>query len=87
MDARKTVSVQEGFEKIAAMGLHASEIFYAELFPIEPSLRAMFNGEMRDRLSALAFIVRALHRPEKMPARVMKEAAYGRAPALSEAAA
>jgi hemoglobin-like flavoprotein len=70
MDAHKTALVQESFEKVAAMGVKVSETFYAELFAIDPSLQSMFNGNMQDQhkklLSALAMVVRSLHRPEKI---------------------
>ena len=32
MDARKITVVQQSFEKVAAIGLKAAEIFYSELF-------------------------------------------------------
>jgi len=70
MDARKVALVQQSFEKVAAIGLPAAEIFYAELFAIDPSLRSMFSGDMKEQqkklLSALALVVRSLHTPEKI---------------------
>jgi nitric oxide dioxygenase len=70
MDARKITLVQQSFEKVAAMGLKAAEIFYSELFTIDPSLRAMFKGNIQEQhkklLSALALVVRSLHTPEKI---------------------
>lgn len=69
MDARTVGLVQESFEKVAAMGLKASEIFYSELFAIDPSLRSMFGGDSGDQhkklLAALAYVVRSLDAPEK----------------------
>jgi len=68
MDARKIALVQGSFEKVAAMGVHAAEIFYEELFALDPSLRSMFNGNMRDQhrklLAVLSIIARSLHAPE-----------------------
>ena len=76
MDARKTALVQQSFEKVAALGLKAAELFYAELFAIDPSLRAMFTGNMQEQhkklLSALALVVRSLHTPEKIIGAVEK---------------
>lgn len=76
MDARKTALVQQSFEKVAALGLKAAELFYAELFAIDPSLRAMFKGNMQEQhkklLSALALVVRSLHTPEKIIGAVEK---------------
>lgn len=76
MDARKIALVQQSFEKVAAIGLKAAEIFYSELFAIDPSLRAMFKGDIREQhkklLSALALVVRSLHTPEKIVGAVEK---------------
>jgi nitric oxide dioxygenase len=70
MKAREIALVQQSFEQVAAMGEKAAELFYAELFAIDPSLRAMFKGNMREQhrklLAALAMVVRSLHTPEKI---------------------
>ncbi len=70
MELRKITLVQQSFEKIAPMGLKVTDIFYAELFAIDPSLRSMFKGDMQEQhkklLSALALVVRSLHTPEKI---------------------
>lgn len=70
MNARKVTLIQQSFEKITALGPQAAEIFYAELFAIDPSLRSMFSSEMRDQhrklLSALAYVVRSLPAPERI---------------------
>jgi hemoglobin-like flavoprotein len=76
VDVHKVALVQQSFEKVAALGLKAAEIFYSELFAIDPSLRAMFKGDMREQhkklLSALALVVRSLHTPEKIVSAVEK---------------
>lgn len=76
MDERKVALVQQSFEKVAKLGVKAAELFYAELFAIEPSLRGMFKGNMQEQhtklLSALALVVRSLHTPEKILAAVQK---------------
>lgn len=70
MDARQIALVQASFEKVATLGVKAAELFYAELFAIDPSLQSMFSGDMKEQhkklLSALALVVRALHTPEKI---------------------
>ena len=70
MDARKIQLVQQSFEKVAAMGVPAAEVFYAELFAIDPSLRSMFSEDMREQhkklLSALALVIRSLDNAEKI---------------------
>ena len=52
-----------------ALGEKVAEIFYGELFAIDPSLKAMFKGDIgrqrRKLLAALALVVRSLHAPEK----------------------
>ena len=69
MNARHVALIQQSFEQVAALGDRLSELFYAELFSIDPSLRAMFDGDMRRQhmkfMMMLALIVRSLHQPEK----------------------
>ena len=70
MDAHKIALVQDSFEKVSALGLQAAEIFYAELFAIDPSPKAMFPGDLKGQqkklLAALAMVVRSLHTPVKI---------------------
>ncbi|HTS39092.1 MAG TPA: globin family protein [Xanthobacteraceae bacterium] len=70
MDARQVTLVQESFEKVAALGEKVAELFYAELFAIEPSLRDMFKSNMQEQhrklLSTLAMVIRSLQAPEKI---------------------
>ena len=70
MDARKVALVQDSFEKVVPMGVQVAELFYAELFAIDPSLRSMFPANLMSQqkklLSALSMIVRALDTPEKI---------------------
>jgi hemoglobin-like flavoprotein len=70
MDAKQVALVQQSFEKAAALGQQVADIFYGELFAIDPSLRAMFKGTMTEQkkklLAALALVVRSLHTPEKI---------------------
>jgi nitric oxide dioxygenase len=76
MDAHKIKLVQESFEKVAGLGVKAAELFYAELFAIDPSLRSMFKSPMpvqhKKLLAALALVVRSLHTPEKILNAVQK---------------
>ena len=77
MDSRQVALVQQSFEKVVPLGVKVTEIFYDELFAIDPSLRKMFKRDMRDQhkklLSALAMVVRSLHAPENIltPARTL----------------
>lgn len=70
MDAHKTALVQDSFDKVSALGLQAAEIFYGELFAIDPSLREMFPDDLKSQqkklLAALAMVVRSLHTPIKI---------------------
>jgi hemoglobin-like flavoprotein len=70
MNARHIALIQANFEQLAALGERLPELFYAELFSIDPSLRAMFDGDMRRQhmkfMMALALIVRSLREPEKI---------------------
>jgi hemoglobin-like flavoprotein len=76
MDAQKITLVQDSFEKVAALGLQAAELFYAELFAIDPSLKSMFPSDLKDQqkklLAALALVVRSLHTPAKIIGSVEK---------------
>lgn len=88
MDTQQVKLVQQSFEKVATLGLPAIELFYNELFAIDPSLRAMFSGNMQEQqkklLAALSLVIRALHTPEKILEPVKKLAVkhvdYGVAP-------
>ena len=70
MDSRQVALVQQSFETAAGLREKVAELFYAELFAIDPSLRAMFKGNMREQhkklLATLALVVRSLHAPEKI---------------------
>ncbi len=85
MNAKDVALVQQSFEKVAAMGEPVAELFYSELFAIDPSLRRMFKGDMREQhkklLTALGMTIRSLHAPSKIvgPAQVLavKHVSYG----------
>jgi len=70
MNAQQVALVQESFEKAATLGEQVADIFYAELFAIDPGLRAMFKGDMKQQkkklLTTLALVVRSLHTPNKI---------------------
>lgn len=89
MDAQQIELVQQSFERATVLGEKVAEIFYAELFAIDPSLRKMFKGDMgaqrKKLLSALGLVVASLHSPEKIlnPIRrlAVKHLDYGVQPA------
>jgi hemoglobin-like flavoprotein len=70
MNAHEIALVQQSFEKVAPLGEKVAELFYEELFAIDPSLSHMFKGDMRDQhrklISVLAMVIRSLHTPEKI---------------------
>lgn len=64
MNSREINLVKQSFEKAVPLGDKVAEIFYQELFAIDPSLRSMFKGSMKDQgrklLAALTMVVRNL---------------------------
>lgn len=70
MNQHDIALVQQSFEKAAGLGEAVAEIFYAELFAIDPLLRTMFKGDMAEQgrklLTTLALVVRGLDQPEKI---------------------
>jgi hemoglobin-like flavoprotein len=68
MDAHSVALVQASFEKVAPLGDKVPQIFYDELFTLDPSLRPMFQSDMTEQrkmvLTALTMVVRSLHKPE-----------------------
>jgi nitric oxide dioxygenase len=70
MDARSIALVQNSFEDVAVLGEKVAEIFYGELFAIEPGLKKMFKGDMAEQrrklLTTLALVVRSLREPQKI---------------------
>jgi hemoglobin-like flavoprotein len=70
MTPHQIALVQQSFSKAAALGEQVAELFYAELFAIDASLRPMFKGDMREQgkklLATLAFVVRGLDRPDQI---------------------
>ena len=89
MDAQAVALVQRSFEKVAPLGDKVTEIFYGELFAIDPSLRPMFKDDMREQrrmlMSALSLVVRSLHTPqailETVKAMAKRHVNYGVEPA------
>lgn len=46
MEQRQIELVQQSFARASKHGPHVAATFYAELFAIEPSLKALFKGDM-----------------------------------------
>lgn len=68
MNASEIALVKQTFEKTVPLGDKVAEIFYEELFAIDPDLRGLFKGDMREQggklLTALAMVVRNLDRTD-----------------------
>jgi nitric oxide dioxygenase len=70
MDPRQIVLVQESFEHVLPIADTAAGIFYARLFSLDPSLRALFPGDLRSQrqklMTTLNVAVNGLWRLDKL---------------------
>ena len=70
MTPRQVELVQASWASVDPIAEAAAEIFYSKLFALDPSLRAMFRGDMREQgrklMSMIAFAVRGLSRLETL---------------------
>ncbi|MES2297903.1 MAG: globin family protein [Pseudomonadota bacterium] len=51
------VLVQESWKKVLPIRAVAAELFYAKLFELDPSLRALFKGDMAEQGSKLMMMI------------------------------
>ena len=62
--------VRTSFARVVAQGDQAAALFYARLFALDPSLHALFEGDLTAQqakfLTALAMVVDALDRLDEM---------------------
>jgi hemoglobin-like flavoprotein len=70
MDAQQKYLVQSSFQKVAPIAETAASLFYGRLFELDPSLRHMFHGDMKEQgrklMNMLTLAVRGLDRPEQL---------------------
>lgn len=70
MNAREISLVKASFQKVAPIADQAAAIFYARLFELDPSLRALFQGDMagqgRKLMQMLGLAVGSLDRLETL---------------------
>jgi hemoglobin-like flavoprotein len=70
MDKAQILVIRQSFARAARIGPHVAATFYAELFAIDPSLRALFKTDMillgRKLMDMLERIVASLDDPETM---------------------
>jgi hemoglobin-like flavoprotein len=59
MTSREIALVQGTFPKIAPIADQAAALFYARLFELDPSLRPLFNGDMREQGRKLMLMLTA----------------------------
>jgi hemoglobin-like flavoprotein len=58
MDAQRIALVQHSFAQVVPIADQAADLFYARLFQLDPSLRAMFKGDMREQKGKLMTMLR-----------------------------
>ncbi|MCB2106222.1 MAG: hypothetical protein KDE14_00920 [Rhodobacteraceae bacterium] len=83
--AQQIRMVQESFAKVAKLGSAVAALFYQKLFDLDPSLQALFQGDMetqgRKLLDMIATAVRGLNNLPKLVPAVQKlgqrHAGYG----------
>ena len=70
MTPESVALVESSFEKVKPIAPQAAELFYGKLFDLDPSLRALFKGDMAEQgrklMATLAFVVAGLRTPEKI---------------------
>lgn len=49
MTSAEILLIRESFRKVAAIADQAASLFYARLFELDPSLRALFRGDMSEQ--------------------------------------
>jgi hemoglobin-like flavoprotein len=70
MNPTEILLVQDSFRKVLPISEQAAALFYARLFELDPSLRAMFRGEMSEQgrklMTMIATAVSSLTRLETL---------------------
>ena len=66
MTGEQIILVQKSFEKIAPISEQAAALFYAKLFDLDPNLRWLFKGDMKEQgrklMQVIAYAVESLER-------------------------
>ena len=70
MDPHKIVLVQTSFAKVASISDAAAAIFYDKLFTLDPALKPLFKGDMKEQgkklMQMIAVAVRGLDNLEQL---------------------
>src|SRR5438874_235228 len=85
MKSSQITLVQSTFDRILPISDVAARIFYDRLFHLDPSLRRLFNGDLRMQgkklMDALSIVVGNLNRPDRIVPGIRalgrRHAAYG----------
>jgi len=85
MDQQQIALVRSGFAEIAPIAEQAAEMFYARLFELDPSLRQLFKGDIKQQgaklMAMIATAVANLDRMEQILPRLRelgrRHVAYG----------
>ena len=70
MNEETIVTVQSTFSKVAPISEQAAALFYGRLFELDPSLKPLFKGDMREQgiklMKMLAIAVNSLRDPDTL---------------------
>ena len=70
MNSRQIELVQSSWQKVVPVADDAAQLFYVRLFALDPSLRELFRGDMREQgkklMSMIDFAVKALTRLDSL---------------------
>ena len=70
MNSRQIELVQSSWQKVVPVADDAAQLFYVRLFALDPSLRELFRGDMREQgkklMSMIDFAVKALARLDSL---------------------
>jgi hemoglobin-like flavoprotein len=70
MNDRQKMLVRDSFEKVLPIAEDAAALFYSRLFELDPSLKHLFKGNLREQgrklMSAIQVVVTSLNRLEKI---------------------
>jgi hemoglobin-like flavoprotein len=70
MNSQQIRLVQETFEYVTPIADTAADLFYQRLFELDPSLRPLFKGDLKQQktklMQTLSAVARGLHQIEKL---------------------
>ena len=70
MTDQQKLLVQNTFEKVRPIAVQAADLFYNRLFTLDPSLRALFRGDMKEQgmklMHMIGFAVKGLDRLDQL---------------------